>query len=132
MAAFDAALEAVRSGNAGDAKQAAIDAAAETRAAWEVALDAVELADTIASEAIQESAGTTADVGIAEVQRLQDEVEDRPRRNSHEMTRVATQEAWHSAAIQASISAIEGRSVSVNVSHHTRYSSSGSSGEGPS
>ena len=125
IAAFEAALEAIKSGNADGAAEAARVAAKETTDAWGIAMDAVAEADQIASDAIADNAVATTDTGVLEVQRLQDEAE----KEFAEMARAAAEE---SEAIQASINAIEGKSVSVNVQHHTIYSSSGSSGEGPS
>ena len=59
MAAFEAALEAVRSGNAEGATEAAArKAAEETRLAWDTAMDAVTLADQAATDAMD---GTTSE-----------------------------------------------------------------------
>ena len=55
MAALEAALEAIRSGNAAGAAAAAAKAAEEAKAAWATAMEAVEQADKVATEAIQDS-----------------------------------------------------------------------------
>ena len=125
IAAFEAALEAIKSGNAEGAAEAARTAAKETTDAWGIAMDAVAEADQIASDAITENAVVTTDAGLLETQRLQDEAE----KNFEAMALAAGEDA---AAIQASINAIKGKSVTISVSHHTTYTSSGSSGEGPS
>ena len=52
MAAFEAALEAIRSGNAAGAADAAVQAAAETRTAWETAMAAVKVADQAATDSM--------------------------------------------------------------------------------
>ena len=56
IAAFEAALEAIRSGNAHEAAEAARTAARETREAWGVAMDAVEQASNHASDAMVDDA----------------------------------------------------------------------------
>ena len=55
MAAFEAALEAIRSGNAAGAVEAARQAAQETREAWDIAMDAVAQADQAATDAMAEN-----------------------------------------------------------------------------
>ena len=63
IAAFEAALDAVRSGNAEGATAAALLAAQETRLAWDTAMDAVTLADDAATSAMSTDWSTTmADV----------------------------------------------------------------------
>ena len=52
LAAFEAALDAIRSGNAAGAADAAVQAAADTRSAWEIAMGAVTLADQAAGDAM--------------------------------------------------------------------------------
>ena len=52
LAAFEAALEAIRSGNAAGAAEAAVTAAANTRAAWETAMHAVTVAADAAKNAL--------------------------------------------------------------------------------
>ena len=59
LAAFEAALEAHRTGNADSAAEAARRAAEETRAAWDTAMGAVEAADQAATDAMQGNAETT-------------------------------------------------------------------------
>ena len=70
LARFEAALEAIRSGNAEGAVAAANQAAEETRAAWDIALGAVAEADRIASGAIEETSTATADAKIDDVDRV--------------------------------------------------------------
>ena len=53
IAAFEAALEAIRSGNAAGAADAARQAASQSWAAWNFALDAVGTADTVTSDVMQ-------------------------------------------------------------------------------
>ena len=65
IAAFEAALEAIRSGNSAGAEKAARKAARETRTAWKTAIDAVGTADTIASGVMVTNAETTSDERIA-------------------------------------------------------------------
>ena len=60
LAAFEAALEAIRSGNAAGAADAAVQAAADTRAAWETAMDAVTLADQAAGDSMIDTANKVA------------------------------------------------------------------------
>ena len=55
QAAFEAALHAIRTGNAEGAAAAAATAAAQTQSAWTVALEAVQDADAIAMETMSES-----------------------------------------------------------------------------
>ena len=62
MAAFEAALEAIRGGNAAGAADAAALAAAETRAAWETAMDAVTVADQAATDSMIDTANKVADI----------------------------------------------------------------------
>ena len=52
MAAFEAALDAIRSGNAAGAAAAARKAAADTRLAWETALEAIAEADSVTTDAM--------------------------------------------------------------------------------
>ena len=60
LAAFEAALDAIRSGNAEGAADAAALAAAQTRAAWETAMDAVKVADQAAGDAMIDTANKVA------------------------------------------------------------------------
>ena len=60
LAAFEAALEAIRSGNAAGAADAAALAAAQTRTAWETAMDAVKVADQAAGDAMIDTANKVA------------------------------------------------------------------------
>ena len=60
LAAFEAALEAIRSGNAAGAADAAVLAAAQTRAAWETAMDAVKVADQAAGDSMIDTAKKVA------------------------------------------------------------------------
>ena len=60
LAAFEAALEAIRSGNAAGAADAAALAAAQTRAAWETAMDAVTAADQAAGDSMIDTANKVA------------------------------------------------------------------------
>ena len=71
-AAFEAALAAIRSGNAEGAMEAARRAAHETSQAWELGLDAVETASDTTSAALQANATTTADLQISEAGRAAD------------------------------------------------------------
>ena len=69
LARFEAALEAIRSGNAEGAAAAADRAAQETQDAWEIATAAVAEADQIASDGMRENNVTTADDQIDEAER---------------------------------------------------------------
>ena len=60
LAAFEAALDAIRSGNAAGAADAAALAAAQTRLAWETAMDAVTLADQAAGDSMIDTANKVA------------------------------------------------------------------------
>ena len=73
LAAFEAALEAIRSGNAEGAAEAARLAAEQTAEAWDTALGAVAVADEIANNTVEEGATTTADHVIEEAERTQQE-----------------------------------------------------------
>ena len=66
LAAFEAALAAIRSGNADGAAQAAQDAAATSRLAWDTAMTAVGLADEIASDAMQGNSTATSDQAVSD------------------------------------------------------------------
>ena len=60
LAAFEAALHEIRNGNAAGAADAAVQAAADTRAAWETAMDAVTLADQAAGDSMIDTANKVA------------------------------------------------------------------------
>ena len=64
--AFEAALAAIRSGNADGAATAAQDAAASSRLAWDTAMTAVGLADDIATQAMQDNSTETSDRAISD------------------------------------------------------------------
>ena len=72
MAAFEAALEAIRSGNAAGAADAAVRAAAETRLAWETALGAVAAADKAAGDSMIDTAEKVADIKKREAREAAD------------------------------------------------------------
>ena len=61
LAAFEAALEAIRSGNAAGAAEAARNAAAESTAAWDTAMGVVEQADDAATDAMKGNADEVKD-----------------------------------------------------------------------
>ena len=76
IARFEAALEAIRSGNALGASAAADQAARETAEAWDISLKAVTEADAIASQAMQTSSEAAADKAILEAERMSQGVLD--------------------------------------------------------
>ena len=76
IARFEAALEAIRSGNAEGAADAADKAAREVAEAWEISLKAVTQADSIASQAMQKSSAATADKAVDEAARMAKGVRD--------------------------------------------------------
>ena len=69
MAAFEAALKAIRSGNAAGAAAAAAKAAADTRTAWVTALAAVEDADKVTTAAMMQSSSKLTSATIADARR---------------------------------------------------------------
>ena len=70
IARFEAALLAIRSGNAEGATEAADKAARETAEAWDISLKAVTKADDIASQKMQTNSAATADKAILEAERM--------------------------------------------------------------
>ena len=72
IAAFEAALEAVRSGNALGAAEAARQAASDTRIAWETAMEAVAEADKITTATMELSSTELTNHIIADQQRAYD------------------------------------------------------------
>ena len=127
QAAFEAALEAIRSGNAAGAAEAARKAAEETSRAWEVAMGAVGLANEAANAAMQEGAAATAAAAGEAATKVSDTMTE---------ASTAVEGAVNSAtqAANSMTSAIDAipsqKTVSITVQHHTAYSSSGSSGNG--
>ena len=69
MAAFEAALKAIRAGNTAGAAAAAVKAAADTRTAWLTALTAVEDADKITTAAMIKSSSKLTSSVIADARR---------------------------------------------------------------
>ena len=69
LAAFEAALNAIRSGNAAGAAAAAEKAAADTRDAWLIGLTAVEEADKVTSEAMMDNSAKVSSAMIADARR---------------------------------------------------------------
>ena len=160
IARFDAALLAIRSGNAAGATEAARQAAADTSSAWDVAMGQVEDADQAATDAMKGHSTETAtqakqdarDKQILAKKTSEKLVEQMAAAqlgiNAEflQMTTDAVTETGNMAGafggmatdvvnnsisrIQGAISGIVGTSVDVRVNHHTTYSSSGSSGEG--
>ena len=65
-------MEAIRSGNAAGAADAAILAAAQTRDAWEIAMNAVVVADKAATESLIETEKKLADIKKRQAQEVAD------------------------------------------------------------
>ena len=122
IAAFDAAMALGAHATQGERAEAARLAADAATGSWDAAMDAVVASDQAASDAITGNAVDTTDAGVYELKRLEAEAEN-------EFAKMAAAADEDTLAIQASINAIEGKSVTISVSHHTTYTSSGSSGE---
>ena len=129
LAAFEAALEAIRSGNAAGAAEAARKAAAETQAAWEVAMGAVAEADQAASDAMNETwnpetgdvvtnAQGTSDVMVEEMAAAERDIKIA----FEKMAKAAETKA---VDIETAFNAIEISDVSFKISEHREFSYSG-------
>ena len=95
-AAFEAALQAIREGNAAGAAEAARQAAEQTRTAWDTALGAVVLADDAATAAIEGGQDDTvrgAADAAAELLRLEEELTASRAREEEARARKAEEEA---------------------------------------
>ena len=104
LQAFEAALEAVRSGNAAGAVEAARQAAQETATAWDAAMEAVKTAEQATTEALTGGMGQIAGAASG----------------------AAGAAASIGSALQSIPPVIE---TVIAVKHHTTYSASGSSTE---
>ena len=110
-AAFEAALAAIREGNAAGAAEAARQAAEQTRTAWDTALGAVVVADQAATDAIRDSdaAGAAADAeAAAERRRVEEELTALREQEAEARARQAE------AAAQREIDAAKGIARGVN------------------